>query len=359
MPCMPNHVPNLRRLPILGAALALAFAATASPAQSQPPSRHSISSGLAKLKAAPPKGEWTFAVLGDSRGGMNVLEAALGKVEQLGPTFSVFTGDLVGESTDREWQGVRTVLDTTVKNVPVFPVVGNHETYAKGIGMFLDVFGNPSPNANGPIDYSFDYGGARFVMMDNSRAGQYGPEGFTDEQIAWLESQLEDAPPLRFVAAHKPPNTRKWEHAFYNNSKAFMALCEKYRVTAAMFGHIHFYDRYQKGGVTYMIAGGAGAPLYHWDGHPDAGNAKIFESPKGVKAHNLVVVKVNGGKASFQAYTDEAKLAKLRPNRSSRIDLTPGDFLPWDSGAFQAAVPATKPAARPAAKPAAKVKTAR
>ncbi len=331
---MPGMLTRRNVLPTAVAALAVAVLAGIAPAQGQVAGRHKIDASLAKLRAAPAKGTWTFAVLGDSRNGMNVLEAALGKVEELKPAFSVFTGDLVGESTDNEWNAVRTVLDTTVKDVPVFPVVGNHETYAKGVGMFLEVFGNPSAGAGGPLDYSFDYGGARFIMMDNSRDGAYGPEGFSDQQIAWLERKLQDAPALRFVAAHKPPSTAKWEHAFYNNSKKFMAVCEKYKVTAGLFGHIHFYDRYQKGGVTYMIAGGAGAPLYHWDGHPDPGNTRVFESSKGVKAHNLALVTVKDGQARFQVYTDQAKLAKVKPNRSSRIDLAPADFLPWDSGEF-------------------------
>ncbi len=318
-------------LPVLGVALA-AIAALAVPAPAT--SRYDIEANLAKLKARPVPAEWSFAVLGDSRGGLNVLGAVLGRVEQIKPAFSVFTGDLVPESDGNYWHDALSTLDRAVKDVPVFPVVGNHETYKEGIGRFLTAFGNPSPNSEGPIDYSFDYGEARFVMMDNSRST---PEGFTDAQIAWLEKKLAGAPPLVFVAAHKPPYTKKWEHAFGNNARRFMAVLEKHGVAGGLFGHIHFYDRADFGGVTYLIAGGAGAPLYHWQGEPDAGNPKHFESSKGVKAHNFAIVTVKGKRASFKVYTNQAKLAKLKPRRSSAIDLGPGDFEPWDAGDFKPA----------------------
>jgi Icc-related predicted phosphoesterase len=300
--------------------------------------RFEIETNLRRLPQRTAGSEWSFAVLGDSRGGLHVLEAALGRIEQLRPAFSVFTGDLVGESTRTQWRDARAALDRTIKDVPIFPAVGNHETYGDGIRLFIDVFGNPSANAGGPIDYAFDHGGARFVMMDNSRGGIYGPEGFTDAQIAWLDRKLTDAPPLTFVAAHKPPNSSKWEHAFYNNARVFEATLEKHKVTAGLFGHIHFYDRRAKNGVTYLITGGAGAPLYHWDGHPDVGNPAIFESPKGAKAHNFAIVTVKGAKASFKAYTDQAKLATLRPKRSAGLELSPADFEVADSGDFQPGV---------------------
>ncbi|MBM3266521.1 MAG: metallophosphoesterase [Candidatus Sericytochromatia bacterium] len=327
-------------IPAIGLALLIATAAPAAPA-----SRYDIGANLARLKARPVPAEWSFAVAGDSRGGLHVLEAVMGGIERSGAAFTVFTGDLVPESTTAYWDAALESLDRSVRNVPVFPVVGNHETYKEGIGRFLQAFGNPSPHAEGPIDYAFDYGGARFVMMDNSRSN---PEGFTDAQMTWLDKQLAGAPALVFVAAHKPPYTARWEHAFGNNAKRFMATLEKYKVTGALFGHIHFYDRADHGGVTYLIAGGAGAPLYHWDGDPDAGNPKFFASPKGVKAHNYAIVTVKGKTASFKVFTDQAKLAKLKPKRSAGIDLSPADFELWDAGDFRAsatareAVPAGK-----------------
>ncbi|MGA3242867.1 MAG: hypothetical protein ABSG03_42035 [Bryobacteraceae bacterium] len=43
---------------------------------------------------------------------------------------------------------------------------------------------------------------------------------------------------------------------------ALIPLFEKYRVTAAFFGHDHNHQHYLKNDIHYVITGGGGAPLY-------------------------------------------------------------------------------------------------
>ncbi|MBI6546959.1 MAG: metallophosphoesterase, partial [Cyanobacteria bacterium NC_groundwater_1444_Ag_S-0.65um_54_12] len=328
----------------------LSFAAVwlaTGPAWAQPPCKHDISSSLAYLRERAPEGEWTFAVLGDSRNGMNVLAAELRRIKDFKPAFVINTGDIIGQSTAPEWEAACQTLAKAKGDTPFLPVAGNHETYGKGdgdgIGRFLEIFGNPASQATGTIDYTFEHGGARFIMLDNSRDQV---DGFTTEQLTWLERQLQNAPPLIFVTTHKPPATSKWRHAFWRNSAQFMQLLEKYQVTAALFGHIHLYDRLVRNGVNYFVTGGAGAPLYHWDGSTASGDPKLFEAKKGLKAHNLVLIKVSGKSANFQVYTDEAKLTRYKPQNSSDLKLDPADFLLWDAGALGTVIP--KAAAKPA-----------
>ena len=76
---------------------------------------------------------------------------------------------------------------------------------------------------------------------------------------------------------------------------ALMPLLEKYRVTAAFFGHDHNYQHYLKNGIHYVVTGGGGAPLYDVDKPPPEITLKV------VSTENFVSIRVNGKTAAVQA----------------------------------------------------------
>jgi len=78
---------------------------------------------------------------------------------------------------------------------------------------------------------------------------------------------------------------------------ALEPLFERYRVSAAFFGHDHNYQHYLKDGVNYFITGGGGAPLYDVD-LPPAGITKKVAS-----VENFVIVYVDGNSAQIEART--------------------------------------------------------
>jgi len=77
---------------------------------------------------------------------------------------------------------------------------------------------------------------------------------------------------------------------------ALEPMFEKYRVTAALFGHDHNYQHYLKNGVHYFVAGGGGAPLYDVDKPPPGITRKVAST------ENFIVVKVDGKKLRFEAF---------------------------------------------------------
>jgi acid phosphatase type 7 len=91
---------------------------------------------------------------------------------------------------------------------------------------------------------------------------------------------------------------------------ALEPIFEKYRLTAAFFGHDHNYQHYGKGGIHYFITGGGGAPLYDVDS-PPAGIVKEV-----ARTENFVVVKVAGKSAHIEALKPDGELldaTDLRP----------------------------------------------
>jgi len=148
------------------------------------------------------------------------------------------------------------------------PVIGNHD-----IGHqkkeFMYIFGK--------LDYSFDYGGCRFVILDNAGGT------LTKQQLSWADDKLKKARSLRkFVFLHKPPKTiGKWAwHSFGKGSNKFVNLMKKRQVDEVFMGHIHAYSTEVRDGVNYTVAGGGGASPHKRFG--PAGNA-----------HHYVVVDIN------------------------------------------------------------------
>lgn len=235
-----------------------------------------------------------FVVYGDTRTRHDVHRTVVNAILQYSqPAFLINTGDLVADGVDASlWPTFFDIERELLRNRAIYPTPGNHERNA---AQYYD-FMNAKPY------YSFNWGGAHFSMINsdlaNAGATQAERDAFWREQTLWLEADLQAAQKsaLRFVGAHHPPMTATKSRQ--NESPHMVALepmFEKYGVAAAVFGHDHNYQHYLKNGVHYVITGGGGAPLYPIE-TPPAGITVKAESTE-----NFVVVKVEGGKARFQA----------------------------------------------------------
>ncbi len=64
-----------------------------------------------------------------------------------------------------------------------------------------------------------------------------------------------------YIAIHQGPlsSGKRGGHA---GGPALIELAETHGVTAVLAGHDHTYERIERAGVTYLVSGGGGAPLY-------------------------------------------------------------------------------------------------
>jgi hypothetical protein len=244
----------------------------------------------------PPAGEaeFEFVVYGDTRTRHDVHRNVIAAIlRRANPDFVIHTGDLVADGNDPSlWPIFFDAERELLRKAAFFPSLGNHERDAANYFDFLDA----KPY------YSFDWGTAHFVVInsdiENAGSTQSDRATFWQAQTHWLEDDLREAQKadLRFLFAHHPPMTAvKRRQGDNPQMTGLEPLFEKYRLSAAFFGHDHNYQHYLKNGVHYVITGGGGAPLYDVDNPP----ADIVK--KVVSTENFVLVRVNGKRAHLEA----------------------------------------------------------
>jgi 3',5'-cyclic-AMP phosphodiesterase len=215
--------------------------------------------------------DYSFVVLGDSRGNDEVFKKALKLARSYKPLFILHGGDYSDSGGAEETRQFLAIVNQALQQIPLFVVMGNHEN--------REVFASNI----GPFDFTLESRrlGLTLVALDNS------DEVLKSEQLEYLRSRLASSAGASFVAMHVPPKTERWSwHSFSDGADQLEWILRKGHVQGAIFSHVHLYDRAEFGGVPAIITGGAGAPLVRL-GFP------------GEAVHHIVVVRVRDGKASF------------------------------------------------------------
>lgn len=222
-------------------------------------------------KASP--GDYSFVVLGDSRGNEAVFKKALSVAAGYRPLFILHGGDYSDKGGEEETRKFLSLVENTVPGIPVFVVFGNHESPA----VFEKLVA--------PRQYRFGSGrlGLGVVVLDN--AGEELKEG----ALSFLERELVAAPRATFLAMHVPPETSRWRgHTFTEGAGELeRVIASSSAVQASFFAHSHVYDRDLFGGKPAFISGGAGAPL-------------AWMSRYGERVYHIIVVRVKNGRAGYQ-----------------------------------------------------------
>ena len=151
-----------------------------------------------------------------------------------------------------------------------YPAVGNHEDERSGEKRdYYDRFWG-SPGFDGTNDYyRFHSGGVWFFSLDTEiDVSPKSPQG------AWLESQLLDAqskPGFRFsiVFFHKPWVTCGDKSSDTTTRTAYTPIFEKTGVQLVIQAHMHGYERFELGKLTYVTTGGGGGALGDVDANID------------------------------------------------------------------------------------------
>lgn len=215
-----------------------------------------------------------FAAYGDHRNNprahRSVVDAMLKTAEARGlPRFVLDSGDLTGQGehkTDFYDEQFFTPAQHLLKQVCVFPVIGNHEahsTHPRIPFRYLEYFSLPTESSGTEYYYSFAFGDAHFTMIDcYATEFQKG-----SKQYAWIEQDLKRSDKRwKFAMIHYPIYAHRAAPNVYYGDAALrehlVPLFLKYGVTAVFAGHNHFYQRAEVDGIHYIATGGGGAPLY-------------------------------------------------------------------------------------------------
>jgi predicted phosphodiesterase len=262
--------------------------------------------------AVRPDQAFSFVVFSDSQSNPEVWKRVSEGGFKERPDFGLHAGDLVGLgylkddwvneffAPSRQFMGA----------IPLFTVPGNHEHDA---ALYYQYMSNPEPEYR----YTFDYGNARYFMVDSNRPVHKGSDQYT-----WLERELAlSTQTWNFVVHHHPPYSSEEndfgdthvEQSLFGDPdlKDLIHLYEKYGVDMVFYGHIHTYERTwpllqnrvnQNRGVIYINTGGAGGGL------EKAAPYRVWFTQKVRTTHHFCYVTVHENTLNFQAIDENGQL---------------------------------------------------
>lgn len=185
-------------------------------------------------------------------------------------SFVLNAGDIVNTGGRQgQWDDFFKIGYPYISKVPLVSAIGNHSYF--GYKKNKD-----------PITANFkkymrwegaeEFGGVfikypQFSLIVFNSIMEKLSKDLIEKQWVWVEEKLSEAQkrgkPILFTM-HYPPYSswffQKSDRAQLLRTK-LVPLLEKYRVKIVFTGHVHFYERSQKNGVTYLTGGPAGGSL--------------------------------------------------------------------------------------------------
>lgn len=263
-----------------------------------------------------PKEAWAFGIIGDTQRNPEITRRCADALFAHRPNLVLHCGDVVDDGFAKN-QWVFDLFEPSSRlfsQVPVFPVIGNHE---KNAHWYYDYFSLPAPE----YYYTFTAGNAQFFMIDSNK--DCGPDS---EQYRWLEKELRRSKATwKFTCHHHPcfssdeddygDHLKGRPGAAYtwgdSNVRRLVPLYERYGVDIAFAGHIHSYERTwpilqmtinQRSGVRYIVSGGGGGGL------EQAAPQRSWFSIHVQRGHHYCVASVQDRTIQFKAYDVEGRL---------------------------------------------------
>jgi 3',5'-cyclic AMP phosphodiesterase CpdA len=113
------------------------------------------------------------------------------------PDLLLATGDLTEHGSTASYETLKTIWEKLP--FPVLPALGNHDDRENFRAVFPD-----APVANGFLQYSYDAGPLRILVLDTLEPGRHGGS-FCASRAAWLDARLAESSKPSIVVLHHPP----------------------------------------------------------------------------------------------------------------------------------------------------------
>ncbi|WP_238354355.1 metallophosphoesterase family protein [Fulvivirga marina] len=199
---------------------------------------------IAQIQKKPVSNIIRFALMGDTQRFYDETKAFVKSINQYDSIdFVVHAGDISDFGLVKEFQWIHELMSEA--KFPYLTVVGNHDLLANGRKVYNEIYGK--------LDYSFEYGNYKFIML-NTNSREYEFDG-TVPDLMWLQNQLEDNPDNKkvIVISHIPPFDGDFDPDL-EEAYATM-LSNDPNVILSLHGHRHSFadDEYYDDGVRYFV----------------------------------------------------------------------------------------------------------
>jgi len=225
-----------------------------------------VSTDWSHFRSAPYSDQsFSFALLGDNRTNFIRHAEISAAISNETPDFLINVGDVVSYGPRPDWDTeFFNPMADLIKTRPIYVSIGNHERESQNFSKYFAF-----PDADHEHYYSFQYGNAFFIFIDNNAAAYptsiYPSFGEESSQYQWLEEQLGSSAAQNaewlFVLGHVPIYSVGTNNNYDLNRDLILPLLLDYEVDIYFAGHIHDYERGYSEGLHHIISGGGGGPL--------------------------------------------------------------------------------------------------
>jgi Icc-related predicted phosphoesterase len=213
------------------------------------------------------------------------IPVILNKISDENPAMIIHLGDLVfnGASTNHWNEFNEFAAPIFNKQVPVYPVLGNHEYFGNNEEALQNYFYH-FPSASNKQWYVKKYKSVSFIFLNSNFTEMTKSEIY--DQINWLDltaAELNDDDSIEQIifVSHIPPYTNSKvvdDDKFVQNYFVSVFNTTK-KASLFLSGHSHSYEHFIKEGKHYLVSGGGGGPRheletnlnkkdYHFDFYP-------------------------------------------------------------------------------------------
>ena len=215
--------------------------------------------------AASAQAPWKFFAIGDTNPLLGHTATVLKYTLVEKPDFAMHMGDISYYSSTETWAYWFRAMAPMLEIGAFLPAVGNHENEtmyeATEYADFYDrLFHQPSLDGT-PEYYRFSSGGIYFHSIDTEV-----PFDSAAPQYQWLVTTLKDSaaqPDFRFsvVYMHRPLYTLGDVAPLVDSRKDLTPIFESNKVRLVIAGHMHGYERFEVGDITYITTAGGGGVI--------------------------------------------------------------------------------------------------
>lgn len=170
-----------------------------------------------------------LAVLSDSHQNYDDLEEAISGINGKHPDFVAHLGDFTNQGYNIEWDLYTKRMDDL--SAPHVQVIGNHDTLAKGKGLYQRIFGD--------YNRAFVYRGYKFILFNNCNL-DFHSSGGTD--WAWLRRQVQGEILPIVILQHINVNNK--DYFSDDDIATYYSIVVGSTVRLVLHGHQHeFYEQ--------------------------------------------------------------------------------------------------------------------